>query len=227
MTNGKSFRQQVEDNVAVFLLTALATGFAAGWEAYVTILRINDRQTIATDRFDELVKHEQELNALKARPSTSPAKETHTVVSVPEYTRAVDSILNAQPTQDNYQWYGYASDVDELHRLVNRFLDYLEQHPDTTYAQAQTFYTAIEEAASMVTLNAQRHLALEREEAVKEPPPYDLRIPNLNQKIFVGPGWFRIRIEELRQEHRRAPLTHELISGFRDKFNQWRQIVGI
>jgi len=228
MPNGNSLRQQVENNVALFLLGALFTGFVAGWGAYATVLKVNDRETIGTDRRKVLESFEKQIkdrdSALTSSGSGKPGPVMHTVSPLPEYTRAVDSLLTSLP-QDNYQWDGYRADVDELHRLVDRFLDYLWDHPDTTYAQAQSFYAAIDEAASVVTLNAQKTFAWQKENPLTE--PYDPRLPNYNQKVFIGPSWFRIRVEELRKEHKRGSLTRDLIRESRRNFNEWRQKEGI
>ena len=66
MPDNKSLRELVEDNVVIFLLTTLLTGFLAGWTTYRTILAVSGRETIEKDKLERLEQAELDLAGLRS-----------------------------------------------------------------------------------------------------------------------------------------------------------------
>jgi hypothetical protein len=229
MSNDKSLKDRIQDSPVVFFLTAIVASFLAGIGAYKGILEIahletiskQDRSTLeqAPEQFQkQLDERNQQIAVLQAKlKSTHAANAAERPTSaLTPYMQAVDDFLTAPPLP-NYQWEGYRADVDKLDSFVKQFFDYLQQHP-TNYADAQGFYAAIDEAASEVNRRAEKFFMLD-----KEPGTGAERLLNYDQKVFVGPSWFRIRVQELRLRHQQGMLRPEEIEDFRAKFNDWRQ----
>jgi TolA-binding protein len=56
-----SIRKTVEDNIVVFLLGAVVTGFGAGWAAYVSIQNASGRVSISNDHLKQLEDNIKQL----------------------------------------------------------------------------------------------------------------------------------------------------------------------
>jgi hypothetical protein len=198
-----SLRERVEASPVVFFLGALLTGFLAGGTAYQTVLGLAQLEPVS----------KTELAALKAKAAApAPTPPTTPVATVPTYTQDVFTFLKSKPLE-NYQWDGYAADATELNSLVQQFLNYVQEH-DTPYADAESFYTAIDAAARMVTQRASSKFITANE----APPNQTL---DYNWKVYCAPALFQIHVEELKKEHQ-AGLSPQQFGPFRDKFNHWR-----
>jgi hypothetical protein len=193
------FKQHVEESAVYYLFGALVTGFLAGATAYQTVSeKWAHRTTIST----------QDLAELKAR-ADAPAPQAKTV---PTYTEGVVTFLNSEPKK-NYELDGYTADITELNVLAQQFLLYMQQHPTTTYSDAQSFYGDMDDAASMVTRRALR--------TFNSPGDQIRQKLDYNWKVYCSPSLFRIHIDELRNEHM-GGLSGQQITTFQDKFNRWR-----
>jgi hypothetical protein len=206
-----TLRQKIEDNVFVYLAGVAVAAFGAGWGAYAAVIAVSG-QTAGS----------------KTQDNTLPSSMKPS--SRPEYTQEVDEFLNywfdkGVPPKDGlptgYQWMGYREDINKLDELIKNFLNQLDNNPKMPYSEAQTFYDAIDEAASVISLNAQQSFIPAREGAS------ELQTANYNQKVFLGPTWFRIRLEQLRREHQRGHMDKASIADFRQRFLEWRQNEGI
>ena len=57
-----TIREKVENNVVVFLLTAVITGFGAGFGAYPAILAVSGREAVDKERIEQ---DEKDLTGLE------------------------------------------------------------------------------------------------------------------------------------------------------------------
>lgn len=229
MADGKPLGDIIKDSPVVFFLGAIVTGFLAGVAAYKGILEIAQLETISKQEHlalegdkrqlqKQLDDSKQQITVLQARLKSTHTGNTaeHATSALTPNVQAVDDFLTTPPLA-NYQWEGYRADVDKLDSFIKQFLDFMQQRP-TNYSEAQGFYAALDEAASEVSRRAEKFFVLE-----KEPGTGSDRLLNYDQKVFVGPSWFRIRVQELRLRHQQGTLRVEEIDDFRAKFNDWRQ----
>lgn len=221
-----TLKETIQDNAAVFFLSAVAGGFVAGVTAYNRGLDIFGQTTVSKDyaqsirqRDDEIEKQLRESvqqnlvlqNKLRNAQTAREAGHPNPVLTT--YVRSVQAFVSTPPQQP-YQWDGYQADVDKLYAFIQQFLD-LQRNP-ISYADSQPCYGAIDEAASEVSRRALKMFVPERE------PESGLgRVLNYDQKVFVGPSWFRIYVQELRLAHEQGPISAK-IDGFRTNFYDWR-----
>jgi hypothetical protein len=230
MSESKSIRQLVEDNVALFLLGGLFTGFVAGWQAFRIVTESGGKKIVSERDFERLESQKTQISGPRTG-NKAPEAAPNPIQSTRQGERPVlqtnpplpdlASFLNAP--REGFQWKGYRRQVNELHASVNEFLKYLDHHQGTTYPSVRTFYGAIDEAASILALKAQEAFVAEREADATCGP----KEKNYNQKVFIGPSQFMIYVEKLRQEHVRGALTHPLIEDFLGHFDEWRRTEGI
>ena len=202
----KTFREIVESSPVVFLLSVAVTAFGLGFGGFYKLVSWTGSQIDTPKEIADL-KDAAANAALAAKKPTPPE-----AVPIPEYTEGVNTFLASQP-REQYQWDGYVADLNELNSLVQHFLSYAQVHP-TNYTEAQSFYIAIDNAASMVTLRAYREFDTAKEASTE----------NYNWKVYGGPSKFRVHTEELKEEHEeKGPvLSGALIVKYQKIFTNWR-----
>lgn len=100
------FRQKIEDNVVIFLLSTLVTGFLSGIAAYEAILRISDVTKISKSDKERL---ENEVKALRAREGKQPREVVFTLaagLNAGEPTKPLDAAKLDDDVVLHTSWFG-------------------------------------------------------------------------------------------------------------------------
>ena len=223
-----TFKETVQNNAVVFFLAAVVGSFVAGITAYNRGLEIFNQTTVPKDYVQSLEHSKQQVDAqleesnrqnsvlqAKLKTAQSAGEAGHPTPVLTEYMHSVQAFSNAAPMEP-YQWDGYKSDVDKLYFFIQEFLDYLRHNPKTSYRDSEELYAAIDEAASEVTLRAEKKFVFEKETGAGSD-----KILNYDQKVFVGTSWFRICLQEMRLAHEQGTVAAKL-DDVQSSFVDWR-----
>lgn len=104
-----TLRQKVENNLAIWLLSMLLSGFLAGFAAYQTILEVSGRVTVSEAEYDSMVQAAELVSKHKVEVGPPPPSHHMTVTSALKGDGPTDSLENVRFDEDFWvttKWIG-------------------------------------------------------------------------------------------------------------------------
>jgi hypothetical protein len=190
-------RIRFQDSPVVFGGSMLVAGLLAGIAFYEFMARFFPNPNCAV------------IQQIEQRFSSAPQ------TADPEMTVLSNDIANfvGNGVPSAYRWEDYTGDVETLYSFAERFEKLLQKKQPTLSETAQ-LYSELDEAAGVLSLRAQK---MHDSGAVRN-DTYDTH-------VFVGPGWFRICLEQLRLAHQHGQdfkPSSQSIQDFATGLGKWK-----
>jgi hypothetical protein len=143
-------------------------------------------------------------------PATIPIKHNP---SLPSATRtlltSVQAFIDAHEASQ-YEWAQYVNDATTLYVRGREFYELLKASR-VAYDQVRPIYAALDEATDVLSVRG------------KLMHDSGFIANDYDRHVFVGPGWFRISLQELRRAHeRQTTLSNEQVAAFGSDVEYWR-----
>jgi hypothetical protein len=153
-------------------------------------------------------------NANKHVPSASESgNEPKSEAPGRELLTEIRAFSEARPSPGaTYGWSQYVDDANRLHDFGKQFHDILPPRMDPTYEDVRAVYAALDEAADELSERGRRM----HSSSVHDDGTYD-------RHLFVGPGWFRLYVQDLRRVHEQQTKLNETQAGnFKQEIDFWK-----
>ena len=113
-----------------------------------------------------------------------------------------------------YGWDSYVEDVGTLYRRAMSFHDLLAPpNPPPSYEAVGSIYSALDEAADELSERGRQM----HNSTLNDNDSFD-------RHLFVGPGWFRLYLEDLRRVHvRETNLNDRQVESFGKSVDYWKR----
>lgn len=145
-------------------------------------------------------------------PRSTVARQAPSQQGFSDLLAKIHGFNEAQPSTP-YGWDKFVGDANTLYRYAMDFYDLLKSsHP--RYDSVSAVYAALDEAADELSMRGK--LMHDSGMVSNDTDQYD-------RHIFVGPGWFRLNLEELRKAHEEHKTpSDDQINAFGLDVDYWR-----